>query len=910
MRLRALIPALAIAAAAAGEAPVDFPNMAPRIGEYIAEDYYDARRVKAALMVERALRALEQAEISLDTRWVRGPDEKNPRIELDIAGQVRSVPAPAKLADPDLKGAMELIEKVRIAVDAGDFPPERARELDFVLVNGALSTLDPHTFMFPPEPAKEFQEDIQGEFHGIGAYLRDEEGRVVIDRVMPGRPAERAGVADGDVILAIDGETTTGLSLDQAVRRIRGPKGTAVRLTLSRASLPAPVELPITRELVQVVSLRAWRQGPVGYIRMDEFNQLTGRDLLGAIEELRRSGPEAGGGAPIQALVLDLRFNGGGLLDQAKVISDFFLPRGLEIVRTVGADGDPTITRSSPRRFVEWPVVVLTGTGTASAAEILSGALQKNDRGLVAGSTTYGKGSVQTTRKLADGSQLKLTIQEYRLPGGDSIQDVGVAPDLLLRRRSAAADGRVDLVPYTARREADNESALANLRPYQHASALALSYLARHQPREVLKNTAISARDFHPDQEAMLVVDLLTQVCADPGFTAAAAEADAAGKTRQLLIERLRQPVARQAEAEAQALEAALAAAPRPVAWGQPGDGEPRLAVRYEGPAEVEAGASVTLPFTVENLGGPVGRLYALVSADRDSSLWEDEIAIGALAAGEKRTIQLPIQAPIRAVGGGERFTLELLRDGEAKPSATAPVAIAIRPRPRPHLSYRLTVEEPGGDGRLDPGETGTAVLAIRNDGEADSLPIALQVLKDNNPFLQLGGEVIAKLDPIPAGGQAERRIPLTLVRTHKGRAYDNAPVRLVLRAEEVVPEGQDPRNRAILAHTAAIPVAEPLNPVAVQPPRILVDGIEPDGTLRLRIRDDNLRFVALFQDEDKIDLRAAAALPESDGVRTYAPRIPLHPGLNTVRIVAADADDAHEGVSIRLWGPAAGARP
>ena len=907
MRLRALVPVLVLAACLpAGEAPQHFPDMAPQIGKRLADDYYDALRFKPVLMVERALRSLEQSEISLDARWVRASGTAPGRIEIDVAGTIRQVDAP----DPrDLGSAMALIEKVRLLVDGGDFPPARARELDYALINGALSTLDPHTFIFPPEPAKEFQEDIQGEFHGIGAYLRDEEGRVVIERVMPGRPAERSGVEDGDVILAIDGETTAGLSLDQAVRRIRGPKGTSVRLTLSRSSLPAPVELPIVRELVQVVSLRAWRQGPVGYIRMDEFNQLTGKDLLQALGELRRSGDEAGGAVPIQSLVLDLRFNGGGLLDQAKFITDFFLPRGLEIVRTVGPDGDPTITRSSPRRFVEWPVVVLTSTGTASAAEILAGALQKNDRGLIAGSPTFGKGSVQTTRLLQDGSQLKLTIQEYRLPGGDSIQDVGVTPDLLLRRRSAAQDGRVDLVPYTARREADNESALANQRPYQHSSALALSYLARVLPREELKNTAISAKDFHPDQEAMLLVDLLTDVCTDPGFAAAAVEAEAAGRARQFLIDRLRQPAVRRAEVEAAALATALAKAPAPVVWGAAGAAQPSLAVRYDGPVEVEAGSRVDLPFTVVNQGEAVGRLYAIVSTDRDSSLWEDEVPIGALAAGESRTVSLSIPVPIRALGGGEQFTLELVRDGEARPAATAAVALSIRPKPRPHLSYRLTVEEPGGDGSFDPGETATAVLVLRNDGEAESLPISLQVLKDNNPFLQLGGEVIAKLDPIPAGGQAERRIPLTLVRTHKERTYDNAPVRLVLRAEEVVPEGQDPRNRSTLAHTATIPVAEPLNPVAVHPPRILLDGVDADGTLRLRIVDENLRYVALFQDEDKVDLRAAAALPEEGGARLYRPRIALHPGLNTIRVVAADADEAHGGATLRLWGPT-GARP
>ena len=290
----------------------------------------------------------------------------------------------------------------------------------------------------PPEPAREFSEDIRGEFYGIGAFLNQEEGVITIERVMPGLPAEKADVQDGDIILGIDGEKTAGLSLEQAVRRIKGPKGTTVVLTVERKAAPAPVDIPVTRDLVQVITMRAKRVGDVGYVRMDEFNANTFRSLCKDILDLQKPGP-------MKAFVLDLRFNGGGLLDQARLISDIFLPKGEEIVRTVTSDGQPQIYKSSARQLLDVPMAILTSGGSASAAEILSGALQRDERAVIVGSTTFGKGSVQTIKDLGDGSRLKLTIQEYQLPGGVSIQDVGVTPDLRLIQHTVRKDGVIDL---------------------------------------------------------------------------------------------------------------------------------------------------------------------------------------------------------------------------------------------------------------------------------------------------------------------------------------------------------------------------------------------------------------------------------------------------------------------------------
>jgi carboxyl-terminal processing protease len=886
----------------AGEEPFPFPDMAPSVGALLAEHYYDPGRFHPRLMVERALRAVEQAEIGIEATWADGV------ILLDVQGECSRVPAP----DPaGLAEAMRLIEAVRGEIERADFTPQHRRDLAYALVNGALRSLDPHTVLMPPENAADFGEDIQGQFFGIGAYLNQEEGQIEIQRVMPGLPAERAGIEDGDAILAIDGEKTAGLALDQAVRRIKGPKGTTVTLLLERKGAPRPLAIPVVRDLVKMITMRQLRQDGVGYIRMDEFNANTARDLFEAINGLQAPGP-------LKALVLDLRFNGGGLLDQAKTIGSFFLDPGKEVVSTVGANGkgDPTVNRARP--LVTAPIVVLVSPGTASAAEIISGALQVNDRALVAGEPSYGKGSVQNVRDLRDGSRLKLTIQEYLLPGRVSIQDVGINPDLLLRRRAVREDGSVDLVDYTWQREGDSEFALENKRSYQHPTSLELRWLEPWQTRDERRAFSTAARDFRLDHEAQLAVDLLIDAAKAQDWDGAAQAAAKAGTLRQFLVERLAAPVAARAEAESARLAAALAKAPTPVAWGPaeaPAAGS--LVLTWLGPAEVAAGSDAALRFAVENTAErEVGRLYAIVRADRRSPLWEDEVAVGAVPAKGRIESALRFAVPPRLPAGEERFALELHADGLADPVATVEVVLKVAAQPAPHLALAVHLSEPGGDGRLDPDEPGELVIQVRNDGAVPVGKALLWIHKDEDdrsPYVNLGASRLP-IDVAVAPGAGETvRVPLDvrkeLKRGSRAVLFPGGPVRINLNAHEVFPDGIDGVFRSQISVPLSVPVGEPMPDRELRQPLVALVGTVPDGDGRVRLRvaisDDNLRFVALFVGEDKIDLQPARALgSDKPGSFAYDPRIALKPGLNEVRILATDEDRISGGLALRLWGP------
>lgn len=868
------------------------PNLAPTVGKHLERDYYDHQRFAPKLMVSRALRALETFEVSIDTSWADG------KITMTVAEKVIDISA----ADPiDLDQAMALIEKVRRAVDGTNLSAERKRDIAYVLINGALRVLDPHTVVMAPEPAKEFSEDIKGEFFGIGAFLQQEEGILAIDRVMAGLPADKAGVMDGDVIIGINGEKTAGLSLSQSVRRIKGPKGSTVVLTVERKSASGAMDINVVRDLVQMVTMRSYRRGDVGYVRMDEFNGFTARDLYRSVLELQKEGP-------MKAFVLDLRFNGGGLLDQARLVSDFFLPKGEEIVRTVTSDGDPQKFFSSSRQILNVPMVVMTSGGSASAAEILSGCLQRDERAVVIGSTTFGKGSVQTIKDLNDGSRFKLTIQEYQLPGGVSIQDVGVNPDIKLVRHALREDGTVDLIPYTGTREEDDEFALKNKALYDHAGTYEFGWLAKYQPIEELRRSGIAAHEFVPDQEATLVIDLVSQAAASDGFSAGGEKASKQRGLRSFMLDRMKEPVARAAVAEAQILAEALSKYAPSLVWGNdatPADGA--LTVALTGPDTLTAGATAPVTFTVTNsTDAAIGRLYGVVQADRYSPLWEDEVVFGQVDAKGKVSGALKFAVPPRSYGGEERFTLELFNDHGGKVRASVPVTLKIKEQPRPHLSYTWRLEEPNGNGQLDTGEAAVVHFTVINDGKGPSKRLDLRVFKDNDAFVQLGDKG-GKIEPLQPGASATVAVPLSVLKEVKQgdhtEVFAAKAIKLQVRIDERFDDKVDARFRATLFHVLSVPVGSKANPTPViQPSLSLLDTVR-DGnkvTLTVAVADDNLRFVTTFLNDDKIDLLPAARLAK-DG--KYQVTMTLKPGVNTIRVAALDNDEMDEVLPIRLWG-------
>jgi len=292
------------------------------------------------------------------------------------------------------------------------------RDLVFASVQGMLRALDPHTSFLTPTAYATMRERQQGSFYGLGILVGVRNGQLTVIAPMEGMPAARLGIRAGDVISTIDGEPTAPLALDEAVQRLKGPKGTQVRITIVRRGLEEPLEFTVTRaEIPQTTVRYAYMIAPgTGYLAIADFARTTGSEVARALADLRAAG--------MQRLLVDLRNNGGGLLDQAIEVADQFLPAGATIVETRGrvADSEQRFTAGRKGEKLDLPLVVLVNNGTASAAEILAGAIQDHDLGLVVGTQTWGKGLVQTVYNLSYGAGLALTTAKYYTPSGRLIQ--------------------------------------------------------------------------------------------------------------------------------------------------------------------------------------------------------------------------------------------------------------------------------------------------------------------------------------------------------------------------------------------------------------------------------------------------------------------------------------------------------
>lgn len=297
-------------------------------------------------------------------------------------------------------------------------------------IKGMLETLDPHTQFMPPDVFKEMKIDTSGEFGGLGIEIAKKNDNIIVVAPIDDTPAQRSGIRSGDQILKIDDESTRNMELARAIQKMRGPAGKKVMLTIMREGFTAPREIAIIRDHIRIASVESALYGGIGHVKVKNFQERTDASLFKELEKLRVQN----GGKELRGLVVDLRNNPGGLLDQAVAISDRFLLGGLPIVSTRGRGVNQVTEERAKDRDTEknYPIVVLVNAGSASASEIVAGALQDHRRAVVMGTPTFGKGSVQTVIEMEDGSGLKLTIARYFTPSGRSIQEKGILPDFVV----------------------------------------------------------------------------------------------------------------------------------------------------------------------------------------------------------------------------------------------------------------------------------------------------------------------------------------------------------------------------------------------------------------------------------------------------------------------------------------------
>jgi carboxyl-terminal processing protease len=322
---------------------------------------------------------------------------------------------------------LKVFTEILSLVQANYVDDVNSKELIYGAVKGMLESLDPHSSFMPPEAFREMQVETQGSFGGLGIEITVKDRLLTVVAPIEGTPADRAGIHAGDRILKIEGQVTKDMTLMEAVRKLRGPKGSKVTINILREGVVEPFDVTLVREVIEVKSIRHKDLGDgIYYVRITSFQERTTKDLEAALGQALKT--------KSNALVLDLRNDPGGLLNQAVAVSDMFLDKGQLIVYTRGRqkDQDLRFTAEHAGGFPKLPMVVLVNGGSASASEIVAGALQDWKRAVILGTKTFGKGSVQTVIPLSDGSGLRLTTAKYFTPKGRSIHGSGITPDIVV----------------------------------------------------------------------------------------------------------------------------------------------------------------------------------------------------------------------------------------------------------------------------------------------------------------------------------------------------------------------------------------------------------------------------------------------------------------------------------------------
>lgn len=342
---------------------------------------------------------------------------------------------------------LQIFSKVLNLVQQYYVEPVDTKKLIYGAIKGMLRELDPHTNFMNADIFKDFESETSGEFGGLGIEISVQNGILTIISPIEDTPAWEAGIKAGDKVIAVDGTSTKGLSLVEASQLMKGKRGSKTTLTVVREAEENPKEISITRGKVKIRSVKPIDMGDgYQYIRLTSFIENTGRDLEKVLHEADK---KQGG---IKGLIIDLRRNPGGLLDQAIKISDLFLADG-KIVSTIGRDKgkEEVVNASKKGAYTQFPLIVLMNEYSASASEIVAGALQDNKRAIIMGEKSFGKGSVQSVVKLGDGSGLKLTVARYYTPSGKSIQAEGITPDIEIDDMDADTFGKAVAKPRGSR---------------------------------------------------------------------------------------------------------------------------------------------------------------------------------------------------------------------------------------------------------------------------------------------------------------------------------------------------------------------------------------------------------------------------------------------------------------------------
>ena len=778
----------------------------------VRENYVDPKRVKPKEMM---ISSLEYVEKSVPDVLVDGNAETG-KLHVNVNGKTR---------DFDISHVDSIWKMSFTLKDVLDFisknmrPMEDTRDIEYAAVNGMLSTLDPHSVLLRPEIYREMRLSTKGEFGGLGFVIQMREGNLTVMKVLPKEPAYHAGIQKNDQIKKIGEESTVNMDLNEAVSKLRGPVGSRVTITVERAGWEKPRTMTLTRDTISIESVQhKLLAGNVGYVRLKNFQGNTTKDLQAALSEMRRQA-ESKDKAGMKGLVLDMRGNPGGLLEQAIQVSDTFLSSGT-IVSTVSFSEKMREEKRARADDGEdtYPIVVLVNAGSASASEIVAGALKNHNRAVIVGRQTFGKGSVQVLYDFPDDSALKLTIAKYLTPGDVSIQEVGIVPDIELIP-SAVTDERVLVfAPRKTIGEADLDQHFGN--PNSDSVAKKREdVLGREKPLETLKYLKIDEKkqqaQAKKQEEATKAPEMAGNTKAH-GTKDPLLDVDSVGSTEELddqmdaesqdeikedfevrfardyvlqapvtdrrqMLQKGKSLVEQKRREEEQRINTAISALDLDWSAG-PTPKDVKLAATFTPSADqrIAAGEAFDLTVTAENKGTePLKRVRAWTESE-NFYLDRREFLFGSLAPGEKKTWKVKVRLPKDLTSRRDDVTVKFFDDAGALPTTlVSEVSFAELPRPAFAFNWQVidTCGSCNGDGVTQRGEDIILLLDVTNTGKGTALDSFAQIKNVGDPhiFIEKGRFKIGELAP------GETKTARFQLQVKKGFREENFPLKLAI---------------------------------------------------------------------------------------------------------------------------------
>lgn len=877
----------------------------------ISASYIDPSRFDFEKGLDESLRAIEALvpEFQADYK----PGDTVLKAQMNLARKTFNVSYLSSIP-----ATLDILKKVYIFIEENLESEVDLHDIEYIAVNGFMNILDPHSRLLAPDIYREFMVTTSGSFGGIGIVVGLRENRLTVISPLDDTPAARAGMRAGDEIIRIEDESTENMPLDEAVKRLRGPEGSPVNMTIQREGEAKPIEVTLVRARIEIKSVsHELLPGNVGYVRVTGFQENTARDLKDALAAMQG---EVSGVDKFKGLVLDLRNNPGGLLDQAIQVSDLFLETG-DIVSTVTRASKKPERAQHFRTEPDYPVVVLVNEGSASASEIVAGALKNNGRAIVLGNRTFGKGSVQNLFELPLGAALKLTMAQYLTPGDQSIQSVGVAPDILLHPVQVTAD-EIRMSESSRRREEKQDYHLEGIKTATATERYRLSYLIevndKGKSEEELEREAVEdeynnrkkvdlTEDYPIDLARRLIVE--TKAWKREAFYSGSLSMlkGEEGRQSRLITESLARRNLDWSECETKG-QVKLTTSVRVL-------DENKKTVQF-----ASAGADHFLELTVANSGrGAVCRLRASTESDIPF-LHRREFVLGTLAPGETTKQMIPFKLAKGTIGRTSDIEFAFVADeGRDVYTLAAPVVLRSNEQPAFALSYELIdkTSENGargnGDGMVQPGEIIGLKFTAKNVGKGASDSSVLRLRTTVGALAEIPeGRGNFKFPALAPGAESQTTLYVEL-------KPDYLDATLGLEASLIDNEfgaGLVRKLELNVARTGAKALTsaeiEKTRGQTFAPPQVIVDGVGLTGlssngneiTLTGELRDDvRVKDFYLAINGEKTYYRSyeAAAAERFDRFR-FNTKVPLEPGSNFVLIVTRDSDDLATRYPLYIW--------